>query len=48
MLRREGRRVAVRELGPQVENLVSFGEDQDGELYALSISGDVLRIAPRT
>ncbi|HEX4942154.1 MAG TPA: PQQ-dependent sugar dehydrogenase, partial [Actinomycetota bacterium] len=32
-------------LGPVVENLSSFGEDADGELYAMSLSGGVYRIA---
>jgi glucose/arabinose dehydrogenase len=34
------------ELGLRVENLVSFGEDGAGELYALSLSGPVYRIHP--
>jgi len=42
----DGRVVDHRELGPVVENLSSFGEDADGELYALSLSGGVYRIAP--
>jgi hypothetical protein len=29
-----------------VPNLSSFGEDADGELYALSLSGGVFRLAP--
>jgi glucose/arabinose dehydrogenase len=33
-------------LGVEVENLSSFGEDHDGELYLLSLSGPVYRIAP--
>jgi glucose/arabinose dehydrogenase len=44
---REGRRVAARaELGVEVPNLSAFGEDLDGELYALSLSGPVFRLAP--
>ena len=33
-------------LGPVVPNLASFGQDADGELYALSLSGDVYRLVP--
>ncbi len=36
----------VVELGPVVENIASFGEDATGELYALSLSGPVYRLAP--
>jgi glucose/arabinose dehydrogenase len=36
----------VRGLGVRVENLVSFGEDHAGELYAISLSGPVFRIIP--
>jgi glucose/arabinose dehydrogenase len=44
---RQGRRVVARaELGLEVSNLSSFGEDLDGELYALSLSGPVYRLAP--
>jgi glucose/arabinose dehydrogenase len=32
-------------LGLKVDNLASFGEDGEGELYALSLSGDVFRLA---
>jgi glucose/arabinose dehydrogenase len=35
-----------RELGPVVGGLSSFGEDQDGELYVLSLNGRVYRIVP--
>lgn len=33
-------------LGVQTIQLASFGEDQDGELYALSLDGQVLRLSP--
>jgi hypothetical protein len=33
-------------LGPVVPSLSSFGQDDRGELYALSLSGDVFRLAP--
>jgi glucose/arabinose dehydrogenase len=33
-------------LGPTVPELASFGEDGDGELYALSLAGGVYRFAP--
>jgi glucose/arabinose dehydrogenase len=36
-----------RELGPDVSQLVSFGEDARGRVYAISLGGDVLRLAPR-
>jgi glucose/arabinose dehydrogenase len=45
-LRLSGGEARVRGLGVSVENLVSFGEDAAGELYALSLSGPVFRIAP--
>ena len=32
------------DLGASVDNLASFGHDDDGELYALSLSGPVYRI----
>jgi glucose/arabinose dehydrogenase len=35
-------------LGPVVRNLSSFAEDASGELYALSLSGDVYRLSPGT
>jgi glucose/arabinose dehydrogenase len=43
-----GRVTGHRALGPVVENLSSFGEDADGELYAMSLSGGVYRIAARS
>lgn len=33
-----------QELGPTVEEIVSFGEDADGELFALSLAGPVYRL----
>jgi glucose/arabinose dehydrogenase len=46
-LRYEGGKVVQqRALGLEVGSLASFGEDQDGELYVLSLSGSVYRIVP--
>src|SRR5712691_3658846 len=46
-LRLVGERVAqVRALGVNVPALASFGEDQAGELYALSLQGALFRLAP--
>jgi glucose/arabinose dehydrogenase len=42
---RDGRATQVRELGPKVSALASFGEDARGELYVLSLAGTVFRIA---
>jgi glucose/arabinose dehydrogenase len=36
-----------RALGPRVEQLVSFGEDAQGRVYAVSLDGGVFRLAPR-
>jgi hypothetical protein len=33
-------------LGPTVPNLVAFGEDSTGELYAVSLDGPVYRVVP--
>ena len=41
-----GKVAEQRDLGLQVPSLSSFGTDADGELYALSLGGDVYRIAP--
>jgi glucose/arabinose dehydrogenase len=41
-----GKVAEQRDLGLNVPSLSSFGVDADGELYALSLGGDVLRIAP--
>jgi glucose/arabinose dehydrogenase len=43
---RGGRIVDHWSLGPTVPNLSSFGEDGSGELYAMSLSGGVYRLAP--
>ena len=43
---RDGRAEQHRSLGERVEALASFGQDADGELYVLSLSGPVYRLAP--
>jgi hypothetical protein len=35
-----------RPLGLHVDSLVSFGEDAEGHLYAVSLDGPVYRLAP--
>jgi glucose/arabinose dehydrogenase len=42
----DGRVTEQRDLGLEVPGLSSFGVDQAGELYALSLGGEVYRIAP--
>jgi glucose/arabinose dehydrogenase len=44
---RTGRARADRALGPRVSQLVSFGEDARGRLYAVSLGGAVYRLAAR-
>jgi glucose/arabinose dehydrogenase len=44
MLVRSGTGVRHLPLGIEVENLASFGQDHDGELYLLSLSGSVFRL----
>ena len=41
-----GRVIDHRTLGPVVPSLSSFGEDSDGELYAMSLDGGLYRLAP--
>jgi glucose/arabinose dehydrogenase len=41
-----GRVLQVRALGPHIDSVASFGEDQDGELYLLSLGGGVYRLEP--
>jgi glucose/arabinose dehydrogenase len=43
---RDGEVLDRRDLGLEVPSLSSFGVDAAGELYALSLSGDVYRLAP--
>jgi glucose/arabinose dehydrogenase len=43
---RDGEVLAHRNLEIEVPQLASFGEDAEGELYALSLSGPVYRLAP--
>lgn len=48
LVQKKGRVLYQREdLGLQVDDLIAFGEDSSGELYAVSLSGDIFRIAPR-
>jgi glucose/arabinose dehydrogenase len=42
---RPGHASGNRALGPKVSNLVSFGEDARGRIYAVSLSGPVYRLA---
>jgi glucose/arabinose dehydrogenase len=43
---RGGKVVQQRALGLEVGGIASFGQDQDGELYALSLAGGVYKILP--
>ena len=43
---RGGRVAEQRDLGLSVPGLTSFGVDPAGELYAMSLSGPVYRLAP--
>jgi glucose/arabinose dehydrogenase len=43
---RDGKVLEQRDLGLQVPGLSSFGVDAAGELYALSLQGEVYRLAP--
>ena len=48
LVQKKGRVLYEREdLGLQVDGLIAFGEDSEGELYAVSLSKGVFRIAPR-
>jgi glucose/arabinose dehydrogenase len=42
---RKGHASGNRAVGPRVSNLVSFGEDARGRVYAVSLSGSVYRLA---
>jgi glucose/arabinose dehydrogenase len=46
LVERDGELVADRDLGVVVPSLSSFGEDAAGELYAVSLDGQVYRIDP--
>jgi glucose/arabinose dehydrogenase len=41
-----GRRIELGALGLELPTIVSFGEDADGELYVLSLEGEIARIDP--
>jgi glucose/arabinose dehydrogenase len=42
----DGRVTTQRDLGLSIPSLSSFGADNNGELYAMSLTGDVYRLAP--
>ena len=44
-LRMERGRARVRSLGPSLPNLSSFGQNRAGELFAMSLSGGLYRLA---
>jgi len=46
LIRRPSGQVVVEPIGVEVDGLSSFGEDNAGELYALSLSGPVFRLVP--
>jgi glucose/arabinose dehydrogenase len=46
-IRNKGRKVVEdEELGVTVPSITSFGEDHDGELYAISLGGGIFKILP--
>lgn len=46
-IRNKGRKVVEdEELGITVPSITSFGEDHDGELYAISLGGSIFKILP--
>jgi glucose/arabinose dehydrogenase len=42
----DGERTELEDLGLELGSIVSFGEDADGELYVLSLDGEIARIDP--
>jgi len=44
VVQQDGRVVDQRDLGPTVDQLTTFGEDHDGELYAVSRTGTIYRL----
>jgi glucose/arabinose dehydrogenase len=45
-LSRVGDQFPFRALGPEAPNIASFGQDNDGELYVVSLDGPIYRIDP--
>ena len=45
---RDGEVAEEADLGPTVSSLGSFGEDAEGELYALSLDGPIYRLIPES
>ena len=45
-VRRDGKILQGRSLGVDGGSVASFGQDLDGELYVLSLSGPVYRVVP--
>jgi hypothetical protein len=46
-LGRSGGASGDRTVGVSVDQLVSFGEDAQGHVYAVSLNGGVFRLEPR-
>jgi glucose/arabinose dehydrogenase len=45
---RDGKVIEQRDLGPTLRDVSSFGEDAEGELYAMSLDGGLYELVPGT